>query len=164
MKKISVVFALLMMMGFAGVASSATLTWGAMPGSAKITLDNNQTISATYGFGLLKGAFSHGYNFSSVNPSHAVAYVIELLNESISISSISMDSMMVAFDAFNQRWQGLSTLSTTHSLQLTGIVGKVGQQYLVTAVSEVPIPAVIWLFVSALAGLIGISFQPVKRV
>jgi len=83
MKKISVVFALLMMMGFTQVATSATLTWGAMPGASHVTLDNNQTISAAYGFGVFKGGFSHAYNFSSVNPSHVVAYAIELLNENI---------------------------------------------------------------------------------
>lgn len=157
MKKISVVFALLLMMGFAELAASATLTWDAMPAATHVTLDNNQTISATYGFGLFKGAFSHAYNFSSANPSHVVVYAIELLNENISISSISLDGIMMTFDTLNQRWQGLSTLSTTHSLQLTGNVDKIGQQYLVSAVSAVPIPAAIWLFGSAFAGLIGFS-------
>jgi len=161
MKKISVVFALLMMMGFTQVAASATLTWGAMPGASHVTLDNNQTISAAYGFGVFKGGFSHAYNFSSVNPSHVMAYAIELLNENISITSISLDGIMMTFDKLNQRWQGMGTLSTTHSLQLTGTVSAIGQQYLVSAVSAVPIPAALWLFGSAFAGLVGLSTRKV---
>lgn len=163
MKKISIVFALLMVMGFTGVSSAATLTWGLTPTtntaigqSVTETLDNNATISADYGFGLFTGGFSHLYNFTADTATPVIANLIELFNENIIISGITLDNVAMTFDSLTQRWTGLGTSGVSHVISLSGTVLAVGQQYLVS-VSSVPVPAAIWLFGSAIGGLVSIS-------
>jgi hypothetical protein len=157
MKKISVVIALLtMMMGFAGGASAAIFNWDVLPSDAVATLDNQGTISASYGFGLNQGVFSHNYVFSDGGNSHANVWVTGLLNESLNFANLFIDGNALAFDNINQRWFGTTDVSFAHLLHIAGNVSGIGQQYLVK-ITEAPIPAAIWLFGSALMGLMGVT-------
>jgi hypothetical protein len=157
MKKISVVFALLLMMGFASGVTAASLNWDSVPAGA-LTTSPNTRISAAYEFGNFTGAFTHTWNYSSLGtiPFHSVAHLIELFDEHIFISSIILDGNAMEWDDPNSRWFGSSAVSLNHILQLSGTVNAQGQGYLLSA-AEAPIPAAIWLFGSALAGLLGIS-------
>jgi hypothetical protein len=167
MKKISVVFALFIMAGFTGGASASILSWDVLPSDAVTTLDNQETISASYGFGLNEGVFSHNYVFSGEGDTHAETWVSGLLNENINFSNLFIDGNAMTFDVANQRWFGSSDLSFAHLLHIEGNVSGIGQQYLVMVgnpnsddsppVGAVPVPAAIWLFGSALMGLMGVT-------
>ena len=166
MKKISVFLAVIMIVGFTGVASAASLAWdtATMPVGSTVTLDNSPTISASFDFGLNKGTFSHDYTFSSFGssmPGHVSGFVLGLLNEHLGFTNLSIDGNAMTWDATNQRWFGLSDILLSHVLHVEGNVNLKGQAYLVT-VSEAPIPAAIWLFGSALAGLMGISTRKTR--
>lgn len=156
MKKISVVFALLMMLGFAGASSAATLSWTSLQAGASNTLDNDTTITAQYGFGSYTGGFSHDYSLSAAPASPVLAFAIELLNENINIANITLDGVAMAWDNVQKRWFGTSLSAGAHTIHLDGSVTAKGQQYQLN-VSSVPVPAAIWLFGSAIAGLIGFS-------
>lgn len=64
MKKISVVFALFIMAAFTGGASASILSRDVLPSDAVTTLDKQETISGSYGFGINEGVFSHNYVIS----------------------------------------------------------------------------------------------------
>jgi hypothetical protein len=166
MKKITAFLAVLMIMGFTGVASAASLAWdtATMPVGSTVTLDNSPTISASFGFGLNKGTFSHDYTFSSIGsslPGQITGLVIGLLNDHLGFTNLSIDGNPMTWDAANQRWFGLGDILLNHVLHVEGNVTAIGQGYLVT-VSEAPIPAAIWLFGSALAGLMGFSTRKTR--
>lgn len=164
MKKISVVLILLAMIGFANVATAATFNWDSLPPDTDVSLDHQSTVSASYGFGLNKGTFSHDYAFSSSGsslPGQIHGLVIGLLNVHLGFNNLSIDGNAMTWDASNQRWFGLSDILLNHVLHVEGNVNAIGQGYLVT-VSEAPIPAAIWLFGSALAGLMGFSTRKTR--
>ena len=164
MNKISVVFALLMMLGFTGASSAAAiLNWTSLPTApsgqtVSNTADFDTDISASYGFGkgAASGTFSHDYSFASNPASSVITYAIELLNENILINSITLDSVALNWDSLNKRWFGISASAASHTIHLDGSFSKKSQQYQLN-VSSVPVPAAIWLFGSALAGLVGVS-------
>ena len=174
MKKISVVLALLMMMGFAGVASSANLSFGAVPlpvsnggspGSFESDTSGN-TIAGGFGFGHVGNvippvSFSHDWNFTSSDASAPVlASLSELPHEKIDITNITFDGVKMGFDMVNQRWFGNGALSFAHILHVGGTVSaSEGTQYIlnISTPSNVPVPAALWLFGSAILGLLGVS-------
>jgi hypothetical protein len=163
MKKIHVVFALFMMAGFTGGASASALSWDVLPADAVVTLDNQDAISSSYGFGLNEGEFSHNFVFSGEGDTQAETWVSGLLNENINFSNLFIDGNAMTFDNVHQRWFGSSDLSFAHLLHIEGNVSGIGQQYLVLVanpgtippITAVPVPAAIWLFGSALMGLMG---------
>jgi hypothetical protein len=163
MKKITAFLAVLMIVGFTGVVFAASLAWNTatMPVGSTITLDNSPTISASFGFGasLVNAIFSHTYNFTSSSNASVLAQLIELPTEDIDIFSMTFDGVAMTFDSVNQRWFGFGANTFNHAILLNGTTHLEGSAYLVTAssVNNVPIPAAIWLFGSAIAGLMGIS-------
>jgi hypothetical protein len=162
MKKMRTVLALLMLAGFSQAALSATLTWGNKPVGSTVTLDQGSVISASFGFGpsLVGDIFSHSYSFKSTSIATVLLRMIELPHENIDVTKITYDGIAMTFDSFNQRWFGNGANSLEHTIQIMGSVDRAGTAYLLTAdssVSNVPVPAAIWLFGSAFAGLIGVS-------
>lgn len=162
MKKMSIVLALLMLTGFTQAVFSATLTWGATPVGTTVTLDKGSVISASFGFGpsLIGDIFSHSYSFKSSSLASVLVRMIELPQENVDITKITYDGIAMSFDTVNQRWFGSGLNILDHSIQIMGSVDRAGSAYLLTAensISNVPVPAAIWLFGSAFAGLIGVS-------
>jgi hypothetical protein len=163
----------LLLIGFADGASASTWSWDVIPpdpGNQFVTTLNGQdTIPASFGFGSYVGAFSHSWGFNSVPPDGLNMYVNELLSEKVLISRIAVDNLPMHWeDTVNQRWFGITSLAEAHhTLTLAGSITAIGQRYLITGidkdilVANTPIPAAIWLFGSALAGLM--AFQPVKK-
>ena len=163
MKKMSVFLAVLMMVGFTGTVSAASLAWSTpLPVGSTVTLDDGgPTISASFGFGasLVGAPFSHVYNFTSSSAGSILAIMNELPHENIDVFNITFDGVAMGFDAANQRWFGLGANTQEHTIMLNGVTDLAGSAYQLTAlsVSNAPIPAAIWLFGSAFAGLIGVA-------
>jgi len=175
MKKISVVFALVMSACFAGAAVSATMSFnpGQTPLGSNITDNSGSTISAQFGFGDDLGLnFAHDYNFTSSDATSIFfAQVNQLPADGINFTSILFDSVGMSFNSLTNIWSGNGTSTLTHNIQLMGSSILEGSQYSLTAnASEgapnpVPIPAAIWLFGSALAGLMGVTKRkPIGKV
>jgi len=154
MKKISVVFALLLMMGFAGGATASSFNWDSLPPGAVVHRDHLSTITASYDLSVA-GPFSHDYRFSDGGASHT-GFVIGLSNENIQVANLSLDGNAMAWDMANQRWPDFRDVSFLHLLHIEGNVVGISEQHLVR-ISEMPIPAAIWLFGSALVSLLCIS-------
>jgi hypothetical protein len=167
MKKISVIFALIMSACFAGAAVSATMSFnpGQTPLGSSITDNTGSTISAQFGFGDDQTiTFTHDYNFTSSDASSIFfAQVNQLPADGINFTSILFDGVSMNFNALTNIWSGNGTSTLAHNIQLMGSQVIEGAQYSLTAnasdgsPSAVPVPAAIWLFGSALAGLLGVT-------
>jgi hypothetical protein len=166
MKKFSAVFTLLMLTGFTGVVSSASLSFnpGQTPTGSSITDNAGSTISAQFGFGHDGTNFTHSYNFTSSDASSTIlAQVNQLPFDAINFTSITFDDVQMVLNSVTNTWLGNGKNTTDHSIVLMGNQVTEGSQYSLTANSSesapnaVPVPAAIWLFGSALAGLLGIK-------
>ena len=165
MKKISVVLALLMMMGISGVASSVSLSWGTpLQDGSFITDPDGSASAADFGFGHIPNntSFSHDWNFPSSDASSAIlALLIELPHEKTDITNVTFDGAAMSFDTTNQRWFGNGAHALDHiihagstALDLEGL-----QCQLKATVSNVSVPAAIWLFGSGIVALLCFKSQ-----
>jgi len=165
-EKFSIVCALVMLTSFAGAAVSATTSFnlGETPLGSSITDNSGSTISAQFGFGDDQTfTFTHDYNFTSSDASSIFfAQVNQLPADGINFTSILFDGVSMNFNALTNIWFGNGTSTLAHNIQLIGSQVVEGAQYSLTAnasaaPSAVPVPAAIWLFGSALAGLMSVT-------
>lgn len=157
------------MMGYSGVASAASVwNWDLVPDSPEdqttTTLNGDEAISANYGFGVFAGGFSHKWSFSSGLDEQMDFYMNELRDENILIATITIDNVDMLFDTLKRRWFGVTTSTDNHHIfHVVGLSTRRGQAYQLQGIEvqqtvvTTPIPAAIWLFGSALAGLMGVS-------
>jgi hypothetical protein len=168
MKKISAVLTLLMMMGFAGAASSATLMFTTPQAGSTVTDDTGSAIAAQFGFGHANINFTHTYTFSTDNASDLVSGELNILPRhgalGIDIASITLDGLAWSEDALERVWFGNGLANTVaHSLTIVGktLIPEGAQYQLFLTASDnipgVPVPAAIWLFGSGIAGLLGFT-------
>jgi hypothetical protein len=163
MKQLTLMLVFLVI-GFSGLASAATLSWKDIQPKSTITDDDGPVLAIQYGFGNSTAPFSHSYSFLTDDPSTSSSvYMNELLDEFITISSITLDGIAMTFDNATQRWFGTSVPGASeHFIKLSGDTSLRAQQYQIyvdstNGIGEIPIPGAVWLFGSALFGLIGLG-------
>lgn len=164
MKKMYVVLAFLMM-GFVGGASASTLTWDTTQAGSFISHNNAPVISVQFGFGasLVGDLFNHSYAFSSTDALQVLVRMNELPHENVLVTGITYDNIAMDYDIANQRWFGFGVAGLSHIINIIGSVDREGSLYQITADSNadvpppIPVPAAVWLFGSAIAGLMGVT-------
>jgi hypothetical protein len=150
--------------------NAATLAWVSTPPSSAV-----QTVTATNpdsqhlgGFvnflSNISSPFTHTWTYQLNGSQFVDNAVIEIFDNSMVITSVKLDGNILA-DVV----QGSGTFATRlwtlpgnlagglHSLVLDFASAKINGQYNVIVSTVVPVPAAIWLFGSALLGLVGFS-------
>ncbi len=154
MKKINLIFAFLLMLGSAGAASAATLSWVSTQAESHITSDNGDHIAVQYGFEDDEtGSFSHSYSFQG---GPATVFYTELRNRWIN-ATITLDGVAMVFNPAEGEWSGNVIANSLHNIVISGNLIRPNQQYDILINSAVPVPAAVWLFGSGALGLLGLS-------
>lgn len=160
MKKI--MFALVLFMSLLAVqeVSAANLTWVTTPaavGTDVVTLDVNpdpNILTADYNFNSTTGSKTHTWVFN-VTPASTVSTYFSILIGNVVAGSTFLDGNLIT--------SGTSLLlsSGNHTLIISMSGLKSGSHEQITIEAAVPVPAAIWLFGSALVGLVGVSRRKV---
>jgi hypothetical protein len=165
MKKILMVILFGMVAFFAQGSIAATLDLSAISSTNSNTLvvgaDNAGSVSGVSFLNL--GGFIDTWGITSTPSSAISAVTVENREENINITGVTLKDSLNAIVAFASEsptgtWNLFATLlaGANYIVEISGSALTTGQTYTLT-VNAVPVPAAIWLFGSALMGLIGFS-------
>ncbi len=146
-------------------AAPVILAWdGALPSNGgTATGDANSAtniLTGRFEFNTTGSAIDHDWNFT-LTPAATVKTAVSLLIDfGTTATKVAIDG--VALNNLGSGQWGktlfLTAFPNVHNLKLSGLGFEDGSQYNISMrASVVPVPAAIWLFGSALAGLVGVS-------
>ncbi len=157
MKKIVLVLSLALL-SLSFQANAATLSWASTPATASTSGSTSDQLVGSYGNFIPKGTIlNDNWKFNLANTAVATIElnVLEFLNSTFNIL-VTLDGNLLTFT--NGLWSFADILSAgEHTINISGkVVRKNGNLNLsVGTVPQVPVPAALWLFGSAVLGILG---------
>jgi hypothetical protein len=159
MKKIVLVLSLALL-SLSFQANAATLSWASTPVAATTAGSTSDQLVGSYGNFIPKGTILNDnwkFNLADTSVASIELNVLEFINSTFNIL-VTLDGNLLTFT--NGLWTFADILSAgDHTINISGkVVRKNGNLNLsVGTIPQVPVPAALWLFGSAVLGLLGLS-------
>jgi len=142
-------------------ASAATLSWVSKPTKGVTTGSTAAGLLGSYGAGLKNGAINDNWVFNIADAAmvNIILNVQEFINSTVNLT-VKLDGVLISFDnAGLWSFNGAETAGN-HTINIFGTVKNNGTTKsnidINVGQSAVPVPGAIWLFGSALLGLVGL--------
>lgn len=162
MKKFNLLIAILLMC-FSGLLSAATINMSAIQEDGLGSTVHNDGTEDVQGVMTVSGEFDVKW-LINVNPdTNVLAVSVENPNSAFRVDEVSLIggsvSKILTNNGGGNEWiiSALLVNGVDYTLRIVGELLVSGEKTLTSNVSAVPVPAAVWLFGSALMGLVGIS-------